>query len=305
MHLTFRQLQIFDAVARHLSFSRASQELHLTQPAVSMQIRQLEDSIGMPVVEHLGKKIYLTQAGETLCQHARAIFRELRETREALESLREGMCGRLDIAIVSTAKYFAPLLLSRFCELHPQVQLKLTVNNRETILQKLVANEVDMVIMGQSPEGMDLVSKPFAENSLLIVANPSHPLCGVQNLTLETVAQEQFLLREKGSGTRQSLERLMDSKKLPIKARMEMSSDETIKQAAMAGMGLAFLSKYAIRLELAAGKLVALPVPGTPIQRKWYLTHHRDKKLSPVGAAFKQFLLEQAPSMLAEQEAQS
>lgn len=301
MHITIRQLQIFDAVARHLSFSRASDELHLTQPAVSMQIRQLEESIGMPVVEHLGKKIYLTQAGETLCHHARLIFRQLRETREALDSLREGMCGRLDIAIVSTAKYFAPLLLSRFCELHPQVQLKLTVNNRDTILQKLVSNEVDMVIMGQSPEGMDLISKPFAENQLIVVAHPQHRFAKDKNISLETLAEEQFLLREKGSGTRQFLERLMGAKKLPIKARMEMSSDETIKQAAMAGMGLAFLSRYAVRLELAAGKLVELSVPGTPVQRKWYLTHHRDKKLSPVGEAFKQFLLEQAPTMLADQ----
>ncbi len=155
MHFTFRQLQIFESVARLLNFSRASEELHLTQPAVSMQVKQLEEVMGLPLFEHMGKRIFLTHAGVALHEHARIIARQMKEAREAIESLREGISGRLDIAIISTAKYFAPTLLARFCELHPAVQLKLSVSNRDGIVHQLVNNEVDLVIMGQPPEGLD------------------------------------------------------------------------------------------------------------------------------------------------------
>ena len=300
MHFTFRQLQIFESVARLLNFSRASEELHLTQPAVSMQVKQLEEVMGLPLFEHMGKRIFLTHAGLALHEHARIIARQMKEAREAIESLREGISGRLDIAIISTAKYFAPTLLARFCELHPAVQLKLSVSNRDGIVHQLVNNEVDLVIMGQPPEGLDVVSESFARNSHLIVAPPNHPLVGVKKLTLEQVAEEPFLLREKGSGTRQLLERFLASHALSVKPRMEMSSNETIKQAAIAGMGIAFLSEHTITLELETGRLVVLPVPGLPIVRDWHLVHHQEKKLSPVARAFKQFLLEEAPGMLAQ-----
>lgn len=300
MHFTFRQLQIFESVARLLNFSRASEELHLTQPAVSMQVKQLEEVMGLSLFEHMGKRIFLTHAGVALHEHARIIARQMKEAREAIESLREGISGRLDIAIISTAKYFAPTLLARFCELHPAVQLKLSVSNRDGIVHQLVHNEVDLVIMGQPPEGLDVVTEPFARNAHLIVAPPNHPLAGVKKLTLEQVAEEPFLLREKGSGTRQLLERFLASHGLAVKPRMEMSSNETIKQAAIAGMGIAFLSEHTITLELETGRLVVLSVPGLPIVRDWHLVHHQEKKLSPVARAFKQFLLEEAPGMLAQ-----
>jgi DNA-binding transcriptional LysR family regulator len=298
VHFTFRQLQIFESVARLLNFSRASEELHLTQPAVSMQIRQLEESVGMPLFEQMGKRIFLTQAGEELYQHARMIDRQMKDAREALESLREGVSGRLDISIISTAKYFAPTLLARFCELHPSVQLKLSVSNREGVIQQLMNNEVDLVIMGQPPEGVATVSEPFARNTHVIVAPPSHPLARAKRLTLERVAEEPFLMREKGSGTRQLMERFLSSHGLNVKPRMEMSSNETIKQAAIAGMGIAFLSEHTVRLELETGRLVVLAVPGLPIVRDWNLVHHKEKRLSPVARSFKKFLLDEAPAML-------
>ncbi len=298
MHFTFRQLQIFESVSRLLNFSRASEELHLTQPAVSMQIKQLEDIIGIPLFEQMGKRIFLTQAGEELYQHARIIARQMKDAQEAIESLREGVSGRLDIAIISTAKYFAPTLLTRFCEMHPAVQLKLSVSNREGIVHQLMHNEVDLVIMGQPPEELGVVMEPFARNAHVIVAKPDHALVGLKHLTLERVAEEPFLLREKGSGTRQLLERFLASHGLSVKPRMEMSSNETIKQAAIAGMGIAFLSEHTVTLELETERLVILPVPGLPIVRDWNLVHHREKRLSPVARAFKQFLLDRAPQML-------
>ncbi|NDU85919.1 MAG: LysR family transcriptional regulator [Ferrovum sp.] len=298
MHFTFRQLQIFESVARLLSFSRASEELHLTQPAVSMQIKQLEDVVGVPLFEQMGKRVFLTHAGEELYPHTRAIARQMKDAKEALESLREGIGGRLDIAIISTAKYFAPALLSRFCEQYPTVQLKLSVSNRAGIVRQLLHNEVDLVIMGQPPEEMGVVMEPFARNAHIIVAPPHHPLTQKAVVTVTELAREAFLMREKGSGTRQLLERFLLSHGVEVQPRMEMSSNETIKQAAIAGMGIAFLSEHTVTLELETERLKVLPVAGLPIVRDWNLVHHRDKRLSPVARAFKAFLLEQAPQML-------
>ncbi len=298
MHFTFRQLQIFESVARWLSYSRASEELHLTQPAVSMQIRQLEDFVGLPLFEQMGKRVFLTHAGEELYQHARVIARQMKDAKEAMESLREGISGRLDIAIISTAKYFAPALLSRFCELYPAVQLKLSVSNREGIVRQLQHNEVDLVIMGQPPEEMGVVMESFARNAHIIVVHPLHRLAGRAQVAVEELMQEAFLMREKGSGTRQLLERFLLAHGIEVQPRMEMSSNETIKQAVIAGMGIAFLSEHTVTLELQTGRLKSLPVCGLPIERDWTLVHHRDKRLSPVARAFKSFLLEQAPIML-------
>lgn len=298
MHFTFRQLQIFESVARWLSYSRASEELHLTQPAVSMQIRQLEDLAGLALFEQMGKRVFLTHAGEELYQHARVIARQMKDAKEALESLREGISGRLDIAIISTAKYFAPALLVRFCELYPGVQLKLSVSNRARIVQQLQHNEVDLVIMGQPPEDMGVVMEPFARNAHIIVVPPHHALAGQSRVAATDLAHEAFLMREKGSGTRQLLERFLLSHDIEVQPRMEMSSNETIKQAVIAGMGIAFISEHTVALELQTGRLVSLSVEGLPIVRDWNLVHHRGKRLSPVARAFKTFLLEQAPAML-------
>jgi LysR family transcriptional regulator, low CO2-responsive transcriptional regulator len=300
VHFTFRQMQIFESVARLLSFSRAAEELHLTQPAVSMQIRQLEDTVGLPLLEQVGKKIHLTEAGEELHHHCRVVARQLREAKEAMESLRQGVRGRLDIAIISTAEYFMPMLLARFCEAHPDVQLRLSVGNRERILEQLADNEVDMAVMGRPPAEVAVSAEPFARNPHVVIAAPGHRFANAKRLSVERIAEEPLILREKGSGTRQLLERLFSEHGLKLNARMEMSSNEVIKRAVAAGMGISLLSLHTLQLELQTGCLVILPVHGLPVVRDWHLVHLKDKRLPPVARAFKSYMLEHAERVIGE-----
>ena len=229
--VTLRQLHVFEAVARHLSFSRAAAELHLTQPAVSMQVKSLEAEAGLPLVEQIGKKIHLTEAGRELEARAHAIDRELRAAEEALGAMRGLTQGRLTIGLVSTAKYFAPELLGRFLKAHPGVAVKLEVDNREAMIGLLAGNEVDLAVMGRPPQNMATVAEGFAPHPHVIIAPPDHPLAGQRRIPLERLAEETFVIREPGSGTRGLLERLFAEHKLPLKVSMEMASNETIKQA--------------------------------------------------------------------------
>jgi DNA-binding transcriptional LysR family regulator len=300
MHFTFRQMQIFESVARLLSFSRAAEELHLTQPAVSMQIRQLEETVGLPLLEQVGKKIHLTEAGEEFHHQCRIVARQLRETKEAMESLRQGVRGRLDIAIISTAKYFMPMLLARFCKVHPDVQLRLTVGNRERILEQLADNDVDLAVMGRPPSEVSVISEAFAKNPHVVIAPPGHRFQNAKRLSVQRIAEEPLIVRERGSGTRHLLERLFSEHGVKLQARMEMSSNETIKQAVSAGMGISLLSLHTLKLELKTGALVVLPVQGLPVVRDWHLVHLREKRLPPVARAFKSFLQEHAEDVISE-----
>ncbi|MBL8503508.1 MAG: LysR family transcriptional regulator [Rhodocyclaceae bacterium] len=294
MHLTLRQLKIFEAVARHLSFSRAADELHLTQPAVSMQVRSLEEAAGLPLTEQVGKRIFLTEAGAELARHARVIAQQLREAEESLMAMKGLRGGRLNIGVVSTAKYFVPRLLTAFRHLHPEVELRLGVHNRGEIVQQLADNEIDLAIMGRPPQELETVSEPFAENPLVFVAAPDHPLAKAKSIAPKQLAGESFLLREPGSGTRAAMERfLAENGVLPQRA-VEMTSNETIKQAVMAGMGISFISERTIALELATGHIVRLSVAGTPLQRHWFVVHRAEKRLLPVAEAFRQFLLRES-----------
>ena len=293
MHFTLRQLQVFDAVARHLSFSRAARELHLTQPAVSMQVKQLEGRAGLPLFEQAGKRLFLTEAGRALCHQTHAIQRQIEETSQTLAALKGVSQGTLDITLISTAKYFAPRYLARFCAPYPGVKLKLTECNRAGLLQRLIDNETDLAIMGHPPEGLDIVAEPFARNPHAIIAPPDHPLARARRIPLRQLAGENFLIREPGSGTRLLMERVFRSHGMSVNATMEMSSDETIKQAAMAGMGIAFLSLHTVELERQTGHLVVLDVVGMPVMRDWYIVHRKDKRLPPVASAFREFLLAQ------------
>lgn len=296
--VTLRQLRTFDAVARRLSFSRAAEELHLTQPAVSMQIRQIEQAAGQPLLEHLGKKIFLTEAGRAMLSHARVVLRELEEAQQSLAALQGVNQGTLDITLISTAKYFAPRILAQFCRLYPGIRLKLAVNNREQLLERLFNNEIDLAIMGHPPQGHGIVAEPFARNPHAIIACPSHPLAGRRRLPLKALSQENFLVREPGSGTRMLMERVFRNHGMSVNATMEISSDETIKQAAMAGMGVGFLSLHTVELELQTGRLVTLAVAGMPVMRKWYVVHGKDRRLSPVARAFRDYLLTRAAASL-------
>ncbi|MBK8322558.1 MAG: LysR family transcriptional regulator [Betaproteobacteria bacterium] len=301
-HATVRQLRVFDAVARHRSFSRAAEELHLSQPAVSMQVKALEAQAGLPLLEQVGKKIFLTEAGQVVHGRANTVIRELAEADEALAALQGLTEGRLPIAVVSTAKYFAPPLLARFLRAHPAVKLELAIDNREAVIAKLGANEVDLAIMGRPPAELDTASQAFAPHPHVVIAPAGHPLAGRKRLRLEDLARERFVVREPGSGTRTLLEKHFADRGLTVPVAMQMASNETIKQAVIAGLGLSFLSRHTLGLELAAGRLVALDVVGMPLLREWYVVHLAPKRLLPVASACRAFILAEAPRLLASPE---
>lgn len=296
LHLTLRQLRVFDAVARHLSYSRAAEALYLTQPAVSMQIKQLEESAGVPLFEQFGKKIYLTEAGKEFQHYCRNILQQLNDA-EAMFADLKGMSGKLSICVASTASYFTPQLLAEFCRRHPKAQVSLNVTNREVLLQLLANNETDMVIMGRPPEGFDLDATPFMENRLAIIAPVNHALANAKNIPLSRLSEETFLVREQGSGTRIAMERFFADQGIKLTTGTEMSTNEAIKQAVQAGMGLGILSMHTVQLELEMQRLVVLDVQSFPIQRRWYVVHRQGKRLGNVAQAFKSFLLEEAATL--------
>ncbi|MGH8670635.1 MAG: LysR family transcriptional regulator [Burkholderiales bacterium] len=298
LHVTLRQLRVFDAVARQLSFTRAARELHLTQPAVSMQIKQLEDRAGLALFEQIGKRIFLTEAGHEMQRYGRSIARQLDELGTVLDGLRGLKSGRLAISVASTANYFAPQLLAAFWRRFPAITVSLDVTNREALLRQLAENEVDMVIMGQPPQGLSLTLESFAENPLVVIAAPDHSLATARRIPLKRLQRETFLMREHGSGTRIAMERFFAHKGITLTTGTEMSSNEAIKQAVGAGMGLGIVSLHTLELELQAQRLKVLDVQGFPIVRHWYVVHPEDKRLSASGLAFKGFLLEEAAKLM-------
>ncbi len=297
MNLTFRQLRVFEAVARHLSYTRAAKELFLSQPAVSMQVKQLEENLGLPLFEQLGKKIYLTEAGREFYLYSRTIAEQLQEAEEVLAELKGAGRGHLRISVASTANYFATRLLARFSRRFPGVSFSLTVTNRETLLRQLEENECDLVIMGKPPEGADLETTGFMENPLVVIAAPDHPLVGEGQVPMERLQQEVFVVREPGSGTRIAMERFFHDQGVTLNTGMEMSSNEAIKQAVEAGLGLGIVSIHTLELELETGRLVTLDAEGFPILRHWYVVHRSGKRLLPAARAFRDFVLTEAPGL--------
>jgi len=293
-------MKVFEAVARLGSYTRAAEELHLTQPAVSMQIKQLEENAGLPLFEQLGKKIYLTQAGQEMHHYSRAIAQQLDEVDKVMAEMKGVKRGRLVIAVASTANYFAARLLATFSQRYPQVTISLDVTNREGLLDHLDANDIDMVIMGRPPEGLDLVAEPFTENPLVVIAAPTHPLVATEHIPLEWLQQETFVVREQGSGTRTAMERFFAEKRVRLSTGMEMSSNEAIKQAVQAGLGLGIVSIHTLQLELETKRLAVLDVEFFPILRHWYVVHRQGKRLSPVAQLFKEFVTREARALLQE-----
>lgn len=291
MNLTLRQLKVFESVARLLSFTRAAEELFLSQPAVSIQVKQLEESVGLPLFEHIGKKVHLTEVGREVHQCARAVFQQLEEMEEAVNAMKGVSAGRLDIAVASTVNYFAPRLLAVFSQRYPGVELTLEVTNRENLVRLLEANEKDMVLMGQPPEKLDLEAEPFMENPLVVIAPPGHPLENERSIPPQRLSEEIFVMREPGSGTRLAMERFFQDQGLTIRTGMEMTRNEAIKQAVRSGMGLGVVSMHTIDLELETDSLRVLDVDGLPIPRKWFIVHRRNKRLSPSAQAFRDFVL--------------
>ena len=298
MNVTMRQLSVFEAAARLLSYTRAAKELHLSQPAVSMQIRQLEDQAGLQLFEKLGRKLHLTEAGRELFQYTRSILHDLHEAEEVMEALKGLNTGQLNIGVASTVNYFAPRLLAAFSQRYPGISLSLEANNRENLIHMLNANEKDLVLMGRPPEQIDLESELFLENPLVVIAPPEHLLAKEHSIPLQRLAEETFVMREAGSGTRAAMERFFSEQGITLKTGMQMTRNEAIKQAVRAGLGLSIVSIHSIELELETKRLVVLDVDGLPIKRHWFLVYRHGKRLSPAAGAFKDFVLAEAGNLL-------
>jgi DNA-binding transcriptional LysR family regulator len=299
-HATLRQLKVFEAVARLTSYSRAAEELHLTQPAVSTQVRKLEDHAGLPLFEQLGKKIFLTPAGTELLHHSRLIIQQFEDAEAAMTQLKGVAGGKLNVAVISAGDYFMPRLLVDFAGRHGGVILNLTVHNREGLLAQLADNLTDLAVMVRPPEGADTIHEPFAPHPYVIVANAGHPLVHEKRIPMARIVREPFVVREKGSDTWQSMADGFGRHLERLNVTMEIKSTETIKQAVIAGMGISFMSAHTVSRELRAGSLAVLDVQGLPLMLNWYVVQRRQKRLPPVAQAFRQFLLSDGARLIDE-----
>jgi DNA-binding transcriptional LysR family regulator len=297
-HVTLRQLRVFAAAARHMNFSRAAEQLHLSQPAVSTQIKELAAYAGLPLFERIGRRTYLTAAGTEMLHCASAIAQRLKEAEDTLAQLKGVTGGRLDVAVISAGDYFFPRLLAAFGASHPGITFNLTVHNREGLLRQLADNLTDLAVMVRPPTDMDIVALPFAPHPYVIVAPPGHPLAGGRHIPRAALNRERFVQREHGSDTWNSMREVFGRQFSRLNIAMQIHSTETIKQAVVAGFGLAFLSAHTIGLDLLAGNLVVLDVQGFPAMLNWYLVHNRTKRLPPVAALFKEFLLREGAALI-------
>jgi len=298
---TFRQLRVFNAVARHLSFAKAAETLHVSAPAITMQIKELEAAVGMPLFERQGRKVSLTTSGEYMLVYARKMLALLKDAEDAAARLQRIETGKLTIGMVDTTTYFIPALLSQFLKEHEGIELVLNVGNRHDLVQWLNNSEVDIAIMGRPPSEMSTRSEPFAANPLVFVASPEHPLASESGLRAEDLRQQSFIVREQGSGTRTAMEAFFNQARFQPRFTMELQSNDAIKQAVKANLGLSFLSQHTIALELQTKQLCILDVNGTPTVRAWNVVHMLSKMLSPAAEAFRYFILEHAETYLAEQ----
>ena len=297
---TLRQLKVFEAVARHLSFSRAAEELHLTQPAVSTQVRKLQEHVGLPLFEQLGKKVHLTPAGAQMLQSSREIIQKFEEAEAAMSQYKGVSGGRLNVSVISAGDYFFPRLLVEFRRHHEGVKLNLSVHNRADLLGHLADNLTDLAVMVRPPLDADTLNEPFAPHPYVIVASAKHPLAREKRLPLARVIREPFVVREKGSDTWQSMADGFGRHLEHLNIAMEIKSTETIKQAVIAGMGISFLSAHTVSRELRAGSLAMLDVQGFPLMLNWYVVHRRNKRLPPVAQAFREFLLRDGARLIEE-----
>jgi DNA-binding transcriptional LysR family regulator len=297
---TFRQLRVFSEVARQLSFAKAARALHLTPPAVTMQVRELEGHVGMPLFDRSGRSVTLTTAGEYMLVYARKMLATLKDAEDTAARLLKLEVGTLTIGMVSTAKYFLPHLLAQFRREHEGIEIRLAVGNREQLVQMLHANEVDIAIMGRPPKELATRAEPFAAHPHVFVAPVGHPLTQAGPLSPEALRGQGFILREEGSGTRAALEKFLLQARVEPRVTMEMASNETIKQAVIAGMGLSFLSLHTLGLELDNRLIALLPVEGAPVVRAWNVVHTLAKLLSPAAEAFRYFVLEHGEDYLRE-----
>lgn len=292
-HATLRQIQVFESVARNLSFTRAAQELHLTQPTVSAQVKSLGESINMPLYEQIGRNIYLTEVGEEVASSCREVINHFSNLEILLDDFRGVKRGRLRVAVMTTAKYFLPVALGQFCKKYPDIELDLTIKNRETLLKRIYQNMDDIYILGQiPPSNLELEIIPFVPNPLVMIANRNHPLAG-KKVTLKRLAKEPFIMREQGSGIRQAVESLFTEKGLTVNERLTMTTNEAIKHCVVGELGVACVSKHALYLEQSSeGPIVELDVEGFPVEKQWNIVYPAGKELSLLAKEFLKFLQE-------------
>lgn len=292
MHATFRQLRLLLALADTGSVSAAARAMHVTQPTASMQLRELSGSVGLPLYEVVARRVHLTDAGVELARTARAMFAEWEAFGQKVAALQGLTRGLLRVSVVTTAQNFMPRLLGRFCAAHPQVDVALEVQNRDGVLQRLRDNLDDLYIMSMPPPGMDLVDHIFLPNPLLLVAPASHPLALRLAVPLKALRDEPFLLRERGSGTRMAADAFFRRARFVPRLRMELGSNEALREAVAGGLGLSVLSSHALGDVSSAGPgVVALPVVGFPIRSQWHVVRPRAKRPSPLALAFEAALL--------------
>lgn len=295
-HATLHQLKIFDAVARHMSFARAAEELHLTPPALSIQVKQLAEAVGQPLFEQIGKKISLTAAGHASWATCRDVLDRLEQLTQELAALQGLEKGNFKLATLATAKYFIPRLLGDFCRKHSGIDTALFMGNREALLERLAHNQDDLYVLGQPPEHMNVTTEPFADNLLVVVARSDHPLMPEKDITPSRLRDIPFILREPGSGTRLAAEKFFEQHGVVLKARMELGSNEAVKQVVAGGLGIAVLSASTLRAEITNGELAVLDVRGFPLKRKWYMVYPTGKQLTPATRAFMEYLFATAPA---------
>lgn len=288
---TLHQLKVFEAVARHSSFTRAAEELFLTQPTVSMQVKQLAKAVGLPLFEQIGKRLYLTAAGRELLATCQEIFEALSLFEIAVADLKGLKQGYLRLAVITTAKYVIPRLLGPFCQRYPGIDVSLKVTNHEHVLERLTDNRDDLYILSQPPSDLDVSSHPFVENPLVVLAPRHHPLAQEKNIPLKRLTEEPFIMREPGSGTRKAVQKLFDEHGISVKVKLDLGSNEAIKQAIAGGLGISVLSRHTLALEGTTSQLTILDVEDFPIQRYWYVVYPTGKQLSVIARTFFEYLL--------------
>ena len=294
---TFHQLKVFEAVARHSSFTRAAEELFLTQPTVSMQVKQLAKVVGLPLFEQVGKHLYLTAAGQELLATCREIFEKLSQFEIAIADLKGLKQGCLRLAAITTTKYVIPRLLGPFCQRYPGIDVSLTITNHERLLASLAENRDDLYILSQPPEDIDISTHLFLENPLVVLASRDHPLANEKNISLKRLVEEPFIMREPGSGTRKAVQKLFDEHGVCAKVKLDLGSNEAIKQAIAGGLGISVLSRHTLTLEGTTSQLVILDVECFPIQRYWYVVYPTGKQLSVIAGTFFEYLLNEGKEL--------
>jgi LysR family transcriptional regulator, low CO2-responsive transcriptional regulator len=298
--VTFHQLKVFEVTARRGSFTRAAEELFLTQPTVSIQMKQLTKAVGLPLFEQVGKRLYLTEAGKELLSTCQDIFERLDRFEMTVSDLQGLQRGQLRLSVITTAKYVIPRLLGPFCQQYPGIDVALIVTNHEHILERLRDNLDDLYIPSQMPDNMDVHCHPFLENPLVVMASRNHPLAGEAHIPIERLNNEPFIMRELGSGTRHAVEQLFEVHNISIKVRLELGSNEAIKQTIAGGLGISVLSRHCMALEGEGGQIALLDVEHFPIQRHWNIVHPKGKNLSVVARTFFKYLQTDGKRVLQE-----